>query len=145
MAQDAHAIGVENEAVIRVFESYPDDVRVRLMHLRQLILDVALASTQIDDLEETLKWGEPSYLAKGGSTVRIAWKKVRPEHYAMYFNCNTKLVDTFRELYSDTFRFEGNRAIVFHVQDAMPEEAIKHCIALSLQYHKLKNLPLLGA
>ena len=53
----------------------------------------------------------------------------------------TSLVDTFREIYSDTFRYEGNRAIVFWETDAVPTEALKHCIALSLQYHKLKHLP----
>ena len=114
------------------------------MYLRQLIIDVASDIPGSGDLEETLKWGEPSYLAKAGSTVRIDWKESSPEHYAMYFNCNTKLVDTFKEVYSDAFNFAGNRAIVFHEKDTVPVRALKHCIALSLQYHKLKHLPLLG-
>jgi hypothetical protein len=37
------------------------------------------------------------------------WKKANPEQYAMYFHCKTKLVDTFKELYRDVFKFEGNR------------------------------------
>ena len=115
------------------------------MHLRRLILDVASDNADIGDLEETLKWGEPSYLARGGSTVRIDWKASNPGRYAMYFNCNTKLVDTFRELYSDAFSYEGNRAIVFQENDAVPDDALKHCIALTLRYHTLKHLPLLGA
>ena len=110
-----------------------------------LILEVAAAHADIDGLEETLKWGEPSYLTNGGSTIRIGWKKSRPDNYAMYFNCNTKLVDTFKELYSDLFEFEGNRAIVFHRNDAVPARAVKHCIELALRYHKIKHLPLLGA
>lgn len=136
---------IKNESVASQFQSYPDDIRGKLMNLRQLILDVALGVPEIGDLEETLKWGEPSYLAAGGSTVRLGWKESKPEIYAIYFNCNTKLVDTFKAVYSDTFKFEGNRAIVFHVNDAVHEEALKHCIALTLQYHKLKHLPLLGA
>ena len=136
---------IENLSVARKFQSYPEDFRRKLMHLRQLILDVASVTADIGDLEETLKWGEPSYLAQGGSTVRIDWKESNPEFYAMYFNCNTKLVDTFKEIYSDSFNFEGNRAIVFHKKDKVPTRALKHCIALSLQYHKLKHLPLLGA
>ena len=58
------------------------------------------------------EWGEPSYLVKGGSTIRMDWKKANPEQYAMYFHCKTKLVDTFKELYQDVFKFEGNRAII---------------------------------
>lgn len=52
---------IENQNVARKFQSYPEDMRRKLMHLRQLILDVALATPDIGDLEETLKWDEPSY------------------------------------------------------------------------------------
>ena len=136
---------VKIQSVERKFQTYPEEMQRKLRFLRQLITEVASETPGIGDLEETLKWGEPSYLAKGGSTVRLGWKESRPEHYAMYFNCNTKLVDTFKELYSDLFVFEGNRAIVFHRNDRVPSKALKHCVALSLQYHKLKNRPLLGA
>ncbi len=136
---------IENPDVARAYQSYPEDVRRRLMFLRQLIIDVASETPGIGAIEETLKWGEPSYLVTGGSTVRIGWKKTKPSHYAMYFNCNTKLVDTFREIYSESFKFDGNRAIVFNKEDGIPSQALRHCVALSLQYHKLKHLPLLGA
>ena len=135
---------VDNPNVAKIFQSYPRNIRRKLMYLRQLIFDVASGTSDIGKVEETLKWGEPSYLVKGGSTVRIGWKESRPEYYAMYFNCNTKLVDTFKEIYSDSFNFEGNRAIVFHRRDNVPAGALKHCIALSLQYHEIKHLPLLG-
>jgi hypothetical protein len=62
----------------------------------------------------------------------------------MYFHCKTRLVDTFKVLYADSFHFEGNRAIIFNVDDKIPIEALKHCITLSLTYHHRKNLPLLG-
>ena len=94
-------------------------------------------------LEETLKWGEPSYLTKGGGTIRMDWKKSKPDQYAMYFNCKTKLVYTFKELYKDEFKYEGNRAIVFHKNDKIPINELKHCILLSLTYHSRKHLPLL--
>jgi len=135
----------QSKEVAKVFAEYPEKAREKLLHLRQLILDVASGSENISELEETLKWGEPSYLAEGGSTVRLGWKKSKPDVYAIYFNCNTKLVDTFRELYADTFQFDGNRAIVFDLQEVVPEKALQHCIALSLEYHRLKHLSLLGA
>lgn len=130
--------------VARKYQSYPEEMRQKLMFLRQIIIEVAAESPDIEHLEETLKWGEPSYVVKGGSTVRVGWKESRPANYAMYFNCNTKLVDTFKELYSESFNFEGNRAIVFDRKDKVPSKILKHCVSLALQYHKLKRLPLLG-
>jgi hypothetical protein len=115
------------------------------MFLRQLILETALNAEDVNKLEETLKWGEPSYLTKNGSTIRIAWKKTTPNQYFMYFHCKTKLVDTFKELYSDIFIFEGNRAIIFNENNEIPIKELKHCISLSLTYHLRKHLPLLGA
>ena len=136
---------IENPDVARVFVSYPEPMRKKMMRLRQLVLDTASETEGIDALEETLKWGEPSYLAKGGSTVRIDWKEKTPDQYAIYFICNTSLVDTFKELYGDVFTFEGNRAIVFGETDEVPVDELKHCISLALRYHRVKHLPLLGA
>lgn len=112
--------------------------------IREMILAEA-KENGLGEVEETLKWGEPSYLVKGGSTVRYDWKEKSPDQYAIYFNCNTKLVDTFKELYGDKFRFEGNRAIVFGIKDFLHKKELKHCIKLTLTYHKVKHLPMLGA
>ena len=73
------------------------------------------------------------------------WKKSKSEQYALYFHCQTKLVETFKELYRDKFEFEGNRAIVFKENDEIPTDELKHCISLTLTYHRIKHLPMLGA
>ncbi|MBV1914419.1 MAG: DUF1801 domain-containing protein [Pseudomonadales bacterium] len=135
----------ENPRVSQVFKKHPAAMRKKLLYLRQLILEVASETEGVDQLEETLKWGEPSYLTKTGSTIRINCKKSDPSQYAIYFNCKTILVETFREIYRDTFCFEDNRAIVFNEGDEIPIEQLKHCIALALTYHDRKNLPMLGA
>ena len=119
-------------------------MRKKMMRLRQLVLDTAAETEGVDVLEETLKWGEPSYVTKGGSTVRMDWKGRAPDRYAMYFNCNTSLVDTSKELYGEVFAFEGNRAIVFSKADELPVGELKHCVSLALMYHRLEHLPLLG-
>ncbi|MHA6482376.1 DUF1801 domain-containing protein [Paenibacillus sp. strain BS8-2] len=135
---------IENAKVAAVFAHYPNHIQHRLLFLRQLILDTALEIEGLDQLEETLKWGEPSYAAKRGSTIRIAWKESTPQQYAMYFNCNTKLVATFKEVFSDIFTFDGNRAIVFGDNEEIPIAELKQCILLSLTYHSRKQLPMLG-
>lgn len=135
---------IKNIEVAQVFKNYPKDIRKKLLQLRQLVLDTAAETTGINQLEETLKWGEPSYLTKGGSTIRMDFKKSKPNEYALYFNCKTKLVDTFKELYKDELKFEGNRAIVFNENDEIPFQQVKHCILLALTYHRIKHLTMLG-
>jgi Domain of unknown function (DU1801) len=130
---------IANLAVARMFDTYPPNARRRLLALRALILKTAAATTGVGVLEETLKWGEPAYLttaSKSGSTVRIHWKKTAPSKYAIYFNCNTDLVATFRTLFPNEFVFEGNRAIVFNVADTVPTDALAICIGAALTYHR---------
>lgn len=131
-------------AVEQVFTSYPNNVRPRLLALRELILSTAEETTGIDYIEETLKWGEPSYLTNHGSTLRMDWKSKTPGQYAMYFKCTSSLVSTFREVFPDIFQFEGNRAIVFALEERIPKVALRKCIRAALTYHKIKNLPGLG-
>ena len=44
----------------------------------------------------------------------------RAGQYAVYFHCQTNLVETFRELYPE-LRYEGNRAILLGAEDKVPE------------------------
>lgn len=136
---------IHNPDIAEVFNHYPASIRHKLVFLRQLVLDTASETDNVITVEETLKWGQPSYLTKNGSTIRIGWKQSNPIQYGLYFHCKTKLVDTFREIYPDTFKFETNRAILFDESDTLPVKELKHCIALSLTYHKIKHLPMLGA
>lgn len=129
--------------VQEVFDHYPSDIRIRILELRKLVFNVA-KDLHLGEVNETLKWGEPSYQVKGGSPVRIAWKDKYPDKYFLFFHCQTKLVDTFRELYSEFLEFEGNRAIVLYVDKSLPKDIIRHCLELTLQYKSLKHLPLLG-
>ena len=140
----AHMSRIENPDVARVFDSYPDAIREKMMRLRQVVLDSASETEGVEGLKETLKWGEPSYLAKGGSTVRIDWKERSPDRYAIYFICNTPLVETFKRIYGDRFTFEGKRAIVFSETDELPVDELKHCVSTALTYHHVKHLPFLG-
>ncbi len=125
--------------------SYPPLIREKIAGLRDLIIEEAEAIEGLGQLLETLKWGELSYLTKKGSTIRIDWKERSPDVYAMYFNCNTSLVGTFRLVFEGTFSYEGNRALVFDLKDALPEHALRQCIRMALTYHQIKHLPLLGA
>ena len=133
-----------NPAVKLVFDNYPDPVRKKMLVLRKLVIETAKEINGITEIEETLKWGEPSYLTKNGSTIRMDWKSKKPDQYAMYFKCTSRLVETFKKLFKNDFDFEGNRAIIFRLEDEIPAKALKNCIKAALSYHKVKHLPTLG-
>ena len=56
---------IENPDVGQVFEGYPDSMRRKMLRLRQIILDTASETEGGNAVNETLKWGEPSYINEG--------------------------------------------------------------------------------
>ena len=86
-----------------VMNQYPEPIKTRLVFLCELIVQVASETSAVKAIEKTVKWGEPSFLTEQGSTIRVGWKKSKlgqskPGQYALYFNCKTKLVDTFERM-----------------------------------------------
>ena len=127
-----------------VFANYPDFVRDKLQHLRELVIETAEETEGVTVLEETLKWGEPSFVTKNGSTLRMDWKEKTPDQYAMFFQCTSRLVDTFRLVFDHKLQYEGKRAIVFQLNQKIPELELKECIKASLIYHNVKEQITLG-
>lgn len=131
-----------NTSVKEIFDTYPDKIRPKLLDLRQLIIDTVMVNPEIGEIEETLKWGEPSYLPKKsnkGTTLRIDWKHNNPNHYAMYFNCRTSLIENIKARYGTTFKTIGHRAILFSLTETLPKKALGDCIYMALTYHLLKK------
>jgi hypothetical protein len=130
-----------NPAVAAKFDAYPPKVRRKMLALRELLFRTAASTPGVGEVEETLKWGEPAYLtrSKAGSTVRMDWKAKDPETYAMYFHCQTNLVETFRSMFPQDFTFAGNRALVFRLDERVPQDALAVCIAAALTYHSARQ------
>jgi hypothetical protein len=134
---------ITDTGVASVFKAYPAGIRAKLMVLRELVFDTAARTEGVGRLTETLKWGQPSYLTEetgAGTTVRIDRLKAG-DGYAVYFHCQSGLVGQFRELYPDTFTYEGKRAIVFDAKDRVPARELRHCLALALTHHARKKKP----
>ncbi len=134
----------EDHKVIELISGYPEKVSEKLFQLRNLILETARETEGVYELVETTKWGEPSYMSKFGSTLRMDWKEKSKNKVHLYFTCSTNLVGTFRYIFGDELSFVGNRAISLDLQDDVPFSQLKKCIELTLTYHKRKHLPLLG-
>ncbi|MFK7996845.1 MAG: DUF1801 domain-containing protein [Granulosicoccus sp.] len=104
--------------------------------MREIILSTADDLALPGGVEETLKWGEPSYLPKKprlGSTVRIG--KFDEFNVGLYFNCQTMLVENFRSMFGEELTYSKNRAVLFHVTEPLPEAMIMVCTRMALRYH----------
>ena len=133
---------IQNYQVAGIFKEYPPVFRTKLEAVRRLILEVVQDYPEIGEIEETLKWGEPSYLPKSknvGTTVRIHWLKSKPDQYGVYFNCQTKLIPMFKRKYPGLFRYEGKRAIIFSKSEKVPAKELQDCIYMALTYHRNKR------
>lgn len=87
------------------FDSYSEPNRSHLMALRGLILKLAS-----EPVEESLKWGQPSYAVKSGSPIRLGMPK--SGGYAIYCHCQTTLIGDFAAIFGEDFCYDGNRAVL---------------------------------
>ena len=104
--------------VAAVFDSYLDAVRSELLALRQLILDTADETDAVGAVEETLQWGQPSYLTgetQSGSTIRVAPAGPKSGFdYAMFFICHTNMVGTCKGLLGEPIRLRRQPGVAVH-------------------------------
>lgn len=128
----------DNPDVLGVLRRYPDDVRDGLLRLRSLIIEIAGADERIGTLEETLKWGQPSYLTvrpKSGTTVRIDRDNSEKGDIALYVNCQTRLVSDWRGMFPELV-FGGDRSLHLSLAEPLPEPQLRQMIAMALTYHR---------
>lgn len=128
--------------VAAVFASYPSAVQADLRRIRRLIFDTAHETAGVGRIDETLKWGQPSYLTsetRSGSTIRLAATAPgSPHDYAVYFICHTNLVRTFERLFGEVLTYEGNRGLLFTTGEVLPLDELRECIRMALTYHRSK-------
>ncbi len=119
-----------DERVYQAFQAFEEPIRERLLDLREVIYDVASTTDGVGHLEETLKWGEISYLNPAGTTLRIGTVK-GSDQLAMYVHCQTTIVDSLRE--STDLEFEGTRCIKLPEGDIDTDD-VRLCIRQALTY-----------
>ena len=125
-----------------IFNAYPEAIQTKMLCLRSLIFEVASNIPEIESIEETIKWGEPSYRAlpvRLGSTIRMNWKEKTPDVYYLFFHCKTCLIETFRNIYGDIFTYGRKRSLIFKINQPLPIEALSDCIEMALTYHQWKR------
>lgn len=123
--------------VADIISSYPPKARSKIKELRHLILQAAKKDDRIGFLQETVRWGQPSYITsetKSGSLVRFDLLKKQPDKIALYFHCQTNLVPMFKNWYPE-LQYMGNRAIILDVKNRLPKQKLEKCILAAFTYN----------
>jgi len=133
------AMSVPNADTMAKLAGLPSIAQPKLQSIRKLIFEVG-EDDKIGGVVESLKWNQPSYepsKAKVGTAIRLGFDE-KNEQILLYGHCQSTLIDQWRNRYSETFAFMGNRALMFSVHDEVPEEELAECVWLALTYHLRK-------
>lgn len=117
-----------------VFDSFTDETRASAMVLRDLIIAVADETPEADAVEETLRWGQPAYVTKKGSTLRIGVPK--SGGCALYAHCQSNIISSYAAAFPGADVIEGNRAVIFAHVDDIDVGRLRMLVHHALTYHQ---------
>lgn len=124
-------INIENK-----YNSYPPEYQTPLLRIRQLIYEVASKIPAVGEIEESLKWGQPSYKSKLGTPIRL--DRFDDGKVAVFVHCQTTLIEEFKSLFRETLEFSKNRAIIIDIHKELPISELALFIEKALLYHDKK-------
>ncbi|WP_291378768.1 DUF1801 domain-containing protein [Demequina sp.] len=104
--------------VAAAIADYPDAHRDTLLALRALVYEVAQRTEGVGPVEETVRWGQPAYVTRTGTTIRLAAARGDDDAVGVYTSCQTPLVADFATEHGDRFAYDGVRGI--HVAAGEP-------------------------
>jgi hypothetical protein len=130
-----------NPEISQKFDAFQLQTKQALLTIRQFIFEIAKNSEEIGQVEECLKWGEPSYVThspRSGTTLRLCQSKNTPSQYGLFVHCQTSMIEDFRIAYPE-LNYDKNRGVVFDSGEPMPTDLIKQFIYMALTYHSRKT------
>jgi hypothetical protein len=99
--------------VARAFDQPGPEARKGLLQLRSLIYQAAADLPEAGTVEETLRWGQPAYLAaaKSGTTIRLGVHK--QACFALFVHCQSRVIPDYIAAFPAWDRLDGTRAVLF--------------------------------
>ncbi len=125
----------KDPVVESVFDNYLMPERKALLQMRNLVFETAKQTDGVGPLTEALRWGQPSYITEqtgAGSLVRMDC--FDGGKIALFFYCQTTLVETYRNMFPDIFSYSKNQAIVINPTEPLAADELQTCLALALTY-----------
>ncbi|WP_438786601.1 DUF1801 domain-containing protein [Enterococcus sp. DIV0756] len=116
------------------YPTYSAQEKQKLIELQNLIHEIAGESDI--QLVESAKWGQLSFATPNGTPIRI--DRFSDTQVALFVHCQTHLIDDWKSLFSESLSFSKNRAILFQLDESLPEEPLKICIDQAFHYHVKK-------
>ncbi len=113
-------------AVKAAFEKLPDGPRADLMQVREMILGSGVT------VEEALRWGQPAYLAKKGTTIRLGVTKAGLP--SVFTHCQSSVMGDVQAVAGAGHNWDGNRGLSW-TQGELPDEVLRLIIQRALGYH----------
>ncbi len=129
-----------NESIQNVYDHYPEEYRKPLLQIRELIYTVASEMSGVGELEESLKWGQPTYSTvkpKTGTPIRL--DRFGEDKIGIFVHCQTSLIENFRQLFGNALEFTDNRGIIIDPKKKLPIKELSFCIGMALTYHLKKS------
>ncbi|MEM6637996.1 MAG: DUF1801 domain-containing protein [Pseudomonadota bacterium] len=124
--------------VAAALSAWPKRGQTQAKQLRDLIYRTA-GEIRAGPVTETLKWGQPSFNnGKAGTPLRLGYQIDEPHPVRLYVHCSTRLIDQCRTRFPNLV-YERNRAVCLNDTGALPQEALRSCVALALTYHQRKT------
>ncbi|WP_069301190.1 DUF1801 domain-containing protein [Neptunicoccus sediminis] len=116
------------------FDTFAPEEREKLHVVRRLIFQCAVA-IEAGPVTETLRWGQPAYLVKRGSSLRLGIGKTGQA--AIFAHCQSSIISDFATVFGADFKLDGNRAV--YLEKLGPEvlEKLQFLILHGLQYKRL--------
>lgn len=123
------------------FASWSEPAQKAAWDCRTLFHDIA-AENALGALDESLKWGQPSWRPKRlrtGSTLRMSWSPASPDRLALFVDCKTDLAARMQEIYPDLPANDGRRALAVDLRAELPRQALAHLAQMTFTYHLKKR------
>ncbi|MCP4131983.1 MAG: DUF1801 domain-containing protein [bacterium] len=131
-----------NTEVSNLFAAYSEEVRNKLLAMREMIFDVAKEHDEIGEIVETVKWNVPSYLTvkpKSGITIRLDPVLRTTEKVGIYVHCQSFFIEGCKTIFGDFFEYDGKRGILINLNETVSEEELRRVFYLALTYHLKKT------
>lgn len=119
-----------------VYAHYDQQSYAMLQEIRTRIYELAAMNDQVGTIEESLKWGQPSYATvrpKSGTPIRL--DVFDEQHVAIFVSCQSNLIERLRQIYGYDLEFSKNRAIVLSKNKPLNFTVLDDCLMRALTYH----------